>query len=454
MLDGIRAHRPLEGTPMSPVALFRCALPVLMLAATLSPAPNATPAAAAAQRSPALVQRDVLLPYSQAAREARARGDLPGAIAAMRQARALLPDDPAVMFTLAQLHARAGDGPAALALLDTLAGRNTGFHPAADPAFAGLDSLPGFAAVLARYDRAEPVVVRSERAFTVREPDLFPEGIACDPRDGTLYLSSLHKRKVVRVSPTGVATDFTREAQDGLLGALGMKVDTRRGLLWVAACGQPGVPSEANQSGLWAFELATGRLAQRWLLPDSVPHTLNDLALDRAGNVYATDTDNGAIYRTSGPRGELAPFLPPGTFRGPNGIAVSDDDRTLYVAAAGRGITAVDLRSRSLAGVAVAPDVVTLGVDGLYVHGRTLVAVQNGIGRPRIVRYHLRGPRAIERVEILESRHPLFDEPCTGAIWRDHLYYVPNTHLDHANPDGTLAPSDSLADLAILRLPL
>ena len=80
--------------------------------------------------------------------------------------------------------------------------------------------------------------------------------------------------------------------------------------------------------------------------------------------------------------------------------------------------------------------------------------MQNGIGRPRLVRYFLRSPREIARMEVLERRHPLQDEPTTAAIWKDRLFYVPNTHLDHTDAKGALAPADSLGDPVILRLRL
>ena len=99
-------------------------------------------------------------------------------------------------------------------------------------------------------------------------------------------------------------------------------------------------------------------------------------------------------------------------------------------------------------------DVVALGIDGLYAHGKTLIAVQNLIGKPRIVRYTLRSPLEIGGLEVMEARHPLHDLPTTGAIWKNGFYYVANPHLDHLDARGAVVASDSLARLVILRLPL
>ena len=57
------------------------------------------------------------------------------------------------------------------------------------------------------------------------------------------------------------------------------------------------------------------------------------------------------------------------------------------------------------------------GIDGLYADASGLLAVQNGAGRERIVRYRLApaGDR-IEGVDVLESRNPLFRIPTTGVV--------------------------------------
>src|SRR6185369_15016956 len=79
----------------------------------------------------------------------------------------------------------------------------------------------------------------SRIAFTLAETDLFPEGIAYDPVDRAFFLSSLHKRKIVRVrlraNRDPMVEDFTVQAQDGLYSTLGMKVDAARRILWVCS---------------------------------------------------------------------------------------------------------------------------------------------------------------------------------------------------------------------------
>jgi sugar lactone lactonase YvrE len=77
---------------------------------------------------------------------------------------------------------------------------------------------------------------RSELAFMLSETDLIPEGIAYDPLDRAFFLSSLHKRKVVRVrlrtrGASPMVEEFTAPGQDGLYSTLGMKIDAERRVL-------------------------------------------------------------------------------------------------------------------------------------------------------------------------------------------------------------------------------
>jgi hypothetical protein len=89
-----------------------------------------------------------------------------------------------------------------------------------------------FRAVAAPLNAREPRVTRAQTAFTLAgQRDLIPEGIAYDPVDDVFYVSSIYRRKVLRVERSDRATDFVGEEQDGMLGGLGVKVDAKRRLL-------------------------------------------------------------------------------------------------------------------------------------------------------------------------------------------------------------------------------
>lgn len=344
--------------------------------------------------------RKALMPFLDRAAACSGKADWKCAAEALQGALAISPRDPATLFNLTQVYVHGGEGAKALPLLRGLAERGLGFDPGVDPAFA---KLPGYDELVASFERHTPRVSRSERAALLREADLFPEGIACDAATGNLFVGSILKRKIVRVDAKGAVSDFVAPRRDGLVSVLGIKVDSRRHELWAAASGGPEFPDENGHSGLFRFDLRTGALAGKYLLPSGTAHMLNDLAFDADGNAYLSDTTTGAIYRLSAALKELEVFISPGTFRGPNGVAVSDDSRHLYVASSGRGLSAVDLKTKAVTDLAVSEDVVAAGIDGLYFHRDSLVGVQNGIGPGRVMRYHLSAPTVIARAEILES---------------------------------------------------
>ncbi len=93
--------------------------------------------------------------------------------------------------------------------------------------FKSLASEPEFQRLVEEIHRARPPVHRSTVAFLLPETDLIPEGIAYDPSEKTFYLGSTYKRKIIKISPDGQATDFKRAGEDNLWEVLGMKVDGR-----------------------------------------------------------------------------------------------------------------------------------------------------------------------------------------------------------------------------------
>jgi hypothetical protein len=93
-------------------------------------------------------------------------------------------------------------------------------------------------------------------------------------------------------------------------------------------------------------------------------------------------------------------------------------------------------------------------IDGLTVRGHTLVAVQNGYGIPRVVRFGVDADfTRIERAQILEAGHPLFDIPTTGVLVGDGFAYIANSQLRHCR-GGQLVDSSTMRETVILRAPI
>lgn len=371
------------------------------------------------------------------------------------------PDHPGIWIELAAAYARAGNGAEAARWIDKTLTRGIDFDLAGNPAFKPLLETPAFKPLIPRATANQRVVSRSRIAFRVAEKDLIPEGIAYDARTGSFFLGSIYKRKIVRVDRAGKASDFSKQ-EDGLWDVLGMKVDPARRTLWVCSAAGAAAGEQDGSSGLFRYDLVTGRLISRHLLPGKPqPHLLNDVALGRNGEVFVTDSKGGGLYRLRPGQDQLEAFLEPGTLIYPNGIALSPDGKKLFVADFAKGLSIVDVMSRQVRPLPHPERVNVAGIDGLYYlqgerpHDGGLVAVQNAAGTERIVHFRLRpGFDAVESEEILESRNPLFVIPTTGTLAGGSLVYIANSQLESLDDQGRLKPGTKLEEPVILTLPL
>lgn len=303
---------------------------------------------------------------------------------------------------------------------------------------------------------------QSRVAFKIGERDLIPEGIAYDPRARIFYVGSTYKRKIVSVDEKGVARDFTGEGQEGLLGALGMKVDPKRRLLWVVSSNAGGtMPGKGlgrdclGCSAVFKYDLRAGRLIKKYVLgnkPDV--HFLNDLTINSRGDAFITDTVTGDIYLISRRKDELELFVSLGRQAFPNGIDLSGDGTHLFVAADG-GIRAVSLRDKRSRALKLPDGVSPVVIDGLYFYKGGLIAIQPFADRRKVVRYSLdEGANAVTKVEVIEPEHPLFNQPTTGVIVGQDFYYIANSQLQFFRsiykPDGAF-DKGRLLDVVVLR---
>jgi hypothetical protein len=324
-----------------------------------------------------------------------------------------------------------------------------------NPDFASIKSTAEFDALRARVSQAMVPVGSSRPDFTIPDKELIPEGIAYDPATETFYLGSIYKRKVLSKGKDGKIRDFTSERQDGLWGVLGMRVDARRGVLWVNSAAGPEEKEFNGYSGVFKYDLKTRRLIKKYLL-DNKPraHLLNDLAINSRGDVFITDSLGGAVYKISRAKDELELFVEPGQFIYPNGITLSADERSLFVADWTKGISVVRLDVRSVAPLPHPQNITLSGIDGLYLYRNTLVAVQNGPQPERVIQFFLNDKQdRVDSETVIESGNPLFAIPTTGVIVRDKFYFIANSHIDNYK-DGILTSVDRLRNTTILKAPL
>jgi sugar lactone lactonase YvrE len=153
-----------------------------------------------------------------------------------------------------------------------------------------------------------------------------PESVTSSS-DGSLYVGSI-TGTIYRAGPRdSTATAFiVPSAANGLRATFGVLVDSKQQRLWVCSVANPFGPRSAAPapSEVVAFELRSGQLIGRWPFP-APGGTCNDIAIDKSGAAYATDTPGGRILRLAKGGTALEVVASDERLKGIDGIAFAED---------------------------------------------------------------------------------------------------------------------------------
>lgn len=373
----------------------------------------------------------------------------------------IMPNNARTIYYLAIAHALIDNQEKALKFLSRAVEFGMGWSAAQDDDFKSLKGHPEFKKIINRIKELNQPVNNSTIAYQLKERDLIPEGLAYDPVEKCFYLSSLHKCKIVKIDKDGNYSNFTSEKQDGLRQVTGMKVDAGRRHLWV--CSEVSNlnyinpdSTEIGWSGVFQYDLRTGKLINKYtIFEENIQHLFNDIVITKEGDVYLTDSRSQEIYKISSKEKQLKVFFKNEGFSFLNGIALSNDENSLYIADDGTGIFKLNLSNKNFEYLQTPDSITTIGIDGLYLYENSLIAVQNGFSVARINRFFLdKSGEKITRSKIIEMDNPHFIIPTTGAIARDTFYYIANSQLRSYGKDNNILPWKELKDIIILKAKL
>lgn len=378
----------------------------------------------------------------------------------VRRAFEAWPGQAAYASAYAALSARVQDTSETARALGRLADMGLSVDLAAREEYAAVKDAPALRAVARRLlANAEPVA-RGTTAVTLPEADFFPEGMSHDPGTEVWYVGSVRHRKISRIRQNGTSEDVVRAGQDGLWAVLGVRADPATATLWVTSAALPQmagyVPADSGRSGIFAFDLATGRLKARHLLSGSgTGHLLGDLVVAPNGDVYATDSQDPVIWRVVKGSSEAQEFLRHPLFRSLQGPAVDPTGRILYVADYSHGVLAIDLNTRQVRALGAPPGATVLGIDGLAWYQGSLIGIQNGVAPARVVQLILdsAGGRITE-VLVLDRQPTLAPEPTIGTVWAGRFFYVANSQWEAYDEAGRLKAGTRLEPPRIVELKL
>jgi hypothetical protein len=287
---------------------------------------------------------------------------------------------------------------------------------------------------------------KAETAFIIPEKDLIPEGIAYDAISKSFFVSSIYKKKIVRIDSKGKIRGFVSSSQDGIGQVLGLKV--ANGKLW--ACSNNSSDA-GGTSMIHQYDVTSGKLIRKWILPFTTErHLFNDMAIVN-NEAYISDSENGSVFRVSEQSETPELFLKDKFLRDINGIALLKDDQ--LVVNASIGFFTISLSSKEIKQLSF-EGYFPLGIDGLCKYKQSLIGIQN-VGFPfSINRYFLNSVLdKIESAKVLLADHPQFKIPTTGVIVEDTFYFIANSQL--SNLDGAKIKNEAtLEKVLIMKIPL
>jgi hypothetical protein len=373
--------------------------------------------------------------------------DIRDQIAAVEKLQHALPDRGAVLYFLAAAKQHLRETREALALLKECLALQEGFDPSGDPAFLGFKEMKEFTAQIENVHRDFPVVAQAREAVRTTEKDLVPEGLSYDAQRNVFYLSSLNRRKIVEIGRDGRTSDFVPADRYGLLPVLGIRISPSDGTVWADSF------TESGRTELLHFDSA-GKLLGRFKPEGPARHGFNDLVIRKNGEVITTDSLANAVLRFDPAAQTFSPLPVHRPLFYPNGITLSEDDHTLYVADS-LGVVRVDLSNGESRDVDPGPKSTLAGIDGLYWHNGSLIGIQSGIGSPRIAAFRLSSDGLhVTRTTVLENRSNLCVLPTTGAIRGSDFYFIANSQIDNMNNDKVMDVTRlKVIRIGVLRLP-
>lgn len=228
-------------------------------------------------------------------------------------------------------------------------------------------------------------------------------------------------------------------------GLFGMAIDHRRRLLWIATglVEQTAVAGD-TMTGLIAVDLDRLNVAKRIPLANQNPGVAGDVAIAEDGTVYVSNSKSGAIHRCRPGCSVLEDMIPSGAFKSPQGMALSKNGKTLFIADYSIGLWRVHLGKNKAMPVKIKSPTMLDGIDGMKMmqdsRGREwLFAIQNGTNPRRIIRINMGSSREAVEVQELSRLSATGPEPTLATTDGDDMvFYISDGQWERYGAGGIL----------------
>jgi sugar lactone lactonase YvrE len=301
-------------------------------------------------------------------------------------------------------------------------------------------------------------VLAQTQRITFKVPKLYPEGLAFDAATKSFYVSSVKTVTIGKVDQNGNYSQFY--ADKDLISSFGMKVDAKNNRLLICL-------SDPNENYSIYSSPATFKKMARVIAIDlktakrvmdvdlsglyQGEHFINDLVMDKEGNLYLTDSFSPVVYKVD-QNGKPSIFAQNELFRsldiGLNGIAYDPSGNLFVVNNSNGSIIRISLADPKKIDL-VKTDTFFSGADGLLFERGELILVQNK-GTNKVFRLSSSDNWKTARISSATTGEDRFAQPSTLVADKGQIWVLNSKLNELANP--ALVPSKEFSvQLAVFK---
>jgi hypothetical protein len=291
--------------------------------------------------------------------------------------------------------------------------------------------------------------------------NVYPEGITYDSKTDSLFVGSFHKGEIQLIQK-GKANIFIPAGQDDFHSVVGLFADAKRRRLWIcnseAGASQRSTPESIGKASVHIYDLDKKALIKKVGLTQQSGHFCNDIALDKSGNAYITDSFSPVVWKVDGTTFVLRKFVNDDRFRGEgfnlNGISITSDGKYLITVKMNSGqLFRISLKDKSVAEIKL-NRLIDAG-DGMFFSDKHELLVVEGFGakEPGIATLILTKDYSSATISK-KFQSPKIKVPTTITIADGKLFVVNSqfNHLFKPEESGPPEPSFSIVGFDLKQL--
>ena len=376
---------------------------------------------------------------------------------ALQKLLTLRPYSTVFRWELARVYGQLGEKSAAYDTLITLQKQGMAFDPTTDSAFKAVSDTPAFKYI------AEGLAVNAKPfgegkvAMTVQNDAELIESMAFDSKRNRFLFASARTGEILSVDNSGLSKRFVvPDVINRMSGVYAIAIDAKNDYLYAASTMtstyEKFKPDQMGVGGIYQFDLADSKLLKLFPYPaDGKLRIISSMTVANNGDIYAADVASRSVMQIRA--NKLTQMFTSNALTGVRGLALSDDNKRLYLSDYEMGLFYADLELNQIRAMEINGHNLG-GIDGVYLWDKKyLIALQNSTLPSRIVRIELNDSgTGIASLQPLEAAKPDMLSPTYGALKTDGFYYIANSQRDLYDVSGKIMSGEKPERRRIYRI--